>query len=291
VEKLQPVTFRNDESIHNIEHSRKMFSKLALFSHVLLSCAYLSAAFVPISPSRHSTNIPQSSSSSWSSLRATAVDAIASLASSQAATVQKFAAAIPDLEIKPDFCWNGEPLAGSTASLDCRDAPGPANVAWLSALSVDSKLVSLTIFNGPLTDVPHLVSRCVMVNDGTMRLTIDVRPRAYGAYEMKRDDGSYPGPDELGRQAFEYSGNRMDFEKKFGNDEMRAFLSGLTSSLEGAVPYQPSASELDKLTRGPLYMCLEMPVTDGNVAAVVAAREKIADYWLAWNQDPAHDHR
>jgi hypothetical protein len=175
--------------------------------------------------------------------------------------------------------------------LDARDAPGPANVAWLSSVTVDSKLVSLTIFNGPLTDVPHLVSRCAVLNDSTMRLTLDFRPRAYGAYEMRRPDGSYPGPDELGRQAFEYSGNRMDFDQKFGNEELQAFLSGLTSSLEGAIPYEASASELDKLTRGPLYTCLDMLLTEKNVAAVVAAREKAADFWLSWNQDPAHGHR
>jgi hypothetical protein len=175
--------------------------------------------------------------------------------------------------------------------LDARDAPGPANVAWLSSVTVDSKLVSLTIFNGPLTDVPHLVSRCAVLNDSTMRLTLDFRPRAYGAYEMRRPDGSYPGPDELGRQAFEYSGNRMDFDQKFGTDKLQAFLSGLSLSLEGAIPYEVSTRELDMLTRGPLYTCLDMSLTDANVLSVAAAREKAADFWLFWNQDPSNIHR
>lgn len=262
-----------------------MISKLGL----VLYSATLCAAFVP-----HSTTIRHNTcSSSASQLQATAVDAIASLTSSQAATVQKIASAIPDLETKPDFCWSGDAVAGSTARLDARDAPGPANIAWLSSLAVDSKIASLTIFNGPLTDVPHLVSRCVVVNnDSTMRLTLDVRPRSNGGWEMRREDGSYPGPDELGRQAFEFSGNRMEFEKKFGNEELQSFLSGLALSLEGAVVYNaPAASELDKLTRGPLYTCLEMPVTDGNVAEVMAAREMLADLWLSWAQDPSHEHR
>jgi hypothetical protein len=81
-------------------------------------------------------------------------------------------------------------------------------VAWLSAVTVDSRLCGLQIFNGPLTDVPHIVSRAVLVNDSTIRFTLDFRPRAYGAYEMRRPDGSYPGPDELGRKSFEYSGAR-----------------------------------------------------------------------------------
>ncbi|KAG7374396.1 hypothetical protein IV203_013491 [Nitzschia inconspicua] len=267
-----------------------MAFKLVLVAPLLLASAAVTAAFVQKSPI-HASITRQTCRSPSSRLQATAVDAIASLSSSQAATVQTIAAAIPDLEVKPDFCWNGEAVAGSSATLDARDAPGPANIAWLSALSVDSKLVSLTIFNGPLTDVPHLVSRCVVINESTMRLTLDARPRSNGGWEMRREDGSYPGPDELGRQAFEFSGNRMDFEKKFGTEELKSFLSGLVSSLEGATPYIAPASDLDKLTRGPLYTCLEMPVTDSNVAAVVAAREKMADIWLSWAKDPAHDHR
>jgi hypothetical protein len=262
-----------------------MTSRIGIISQLVVISATLTGAFQVLSP-HHSTN-----TRSLCLLKVTAVDTISRLSSSQASTVQKIAAAIPDLAVKPDFCWNGESIAGNSATLDARDAPGPANVAWLSALSVDSKLVSLTIFNGPLTDVPHLVSRCVLINDSNMRLTLDFRPRAYGAYEMRRPDGSYPGPDELGRQAFEYSGNRMDFDQKFGNEELQAFLSGLTSSLEGAIPYEAPASELDKLTRGPLYTCLDMLLTEKNVAAVVAAREKAADFWLSWNQDPAHGHR
>jgi hypothetical protein len=144
-------------------------------------------------------------------LKATAVDAISSLKSSQATTVEKIASSIPDLEIKSDFTWtdgDGIAIGGNPCTLDARDAPGPANVAWLSAVSVDSKLCGLTIFNGPLTDVPHMVSRVVLVDDSTMRFTLDFRPRAYGAYEMRRPDGTYPGPDELGRKSFEYSGAR-----------------------------------------------------------------------------------
>jgi hypothetical protein len=216
---------------------------------------------------------------------------------SQASIVSKIAAAIPELEVKPDFTWteaDGISVAGgNTATLDARDAPGPANVAWLSALDVSSTLSSLTIFNGPLTDVPHLVSRVFIdTNSNKLRFTIDFKPRAYGAYEMVRPDGTYPGPDELGRQSFEYSGARTAFETKFGTPEVQDFISSLSATgLEGATRYDPNPTDLDLLTRGPLYTCVEMPLSDNNINAVVAAREKVVDFWLEWRQDPQNEHR
>jgi len=257
-----------------------MITRLALLVHV-------ASAFQAFSPSTTSRRFPSSQ------LQATSADAIATLASSQAATIQKIQTTIPDLEAKPDFTWTGNDVVieSCPATLDARDAAGPSNVAWLSSLCVDTKMSSLQIFNGPLTDVPHLVSRCAIVGGGDkMRLTIDFRPRGYGAYEMRKPDGSYPGPDELGRQSFEYSGNRADYDKKFGTDEVQQFLSSIP--LEGAVPSDtPPPAELDLLTRGPLYTSLDMPLTDANVAAVAAAREKAADYWLSWTQDSENQHR
>ena len=41
------------------------------------------------------------------------------------------------------------------------DAPGQPNVAWISSLEVPGAVSSLTVFSGPLTDVPHLLSRAV----------------------------------------------------------------------------------------------------------------------------------
>jgi len=233
-------------------------------------------------------------------LRATtASDAISTLDQSQATSTNTIASSIPDLQPKPDFTWTSSgttvDIGGNSATLDARDAPGPANIAWFSAVCVPSRLSSLTIFNGPLTDCPHLVSRCAVVggedgDDQQLRFTQDFRPRAYGAYEMKREDGSYPGPDELGRKSFEYSGARTGFDA-FGNDELRSFLSTTADSFEGAVDYDPDPTELDLLTRGPLYMCKTMPLTDGNVAAVVAARGASVNYWLSWVQDDSNQHR
>jgi hypothetical protein len=226
-------------------------------------------------------------------LGATAADAIATLESSQAESVNAIATAIPDLAAKPDFTWNagdGVTVGGGAVTLDARDAPGPANIAWFSSLCVASNLSSLTIFNGPLTDVPNLVSRCAVVGD-SLQLTLDFRPRGYGAYEMRRPDGTYPGPDELGRKSFEYSGARTEFDTKFGNAEVQSFLSSMIASLEGATPNDPNPTELDLLTRGPLFTRVTMPLTDANVAIIAGARETVADLWLSWALDDKHAHR
>ena len=241
--------------------------------------------------------IPRSATSSSS---AAAANAIATFDASQRATVERIAAAIPDLSPKPDRSWGvstATTIGGCLATLDARDAPGPANIAWMSSLCIESKLSALTIFNGPLTDVPHLLSRCaVLQDDTTLSLALDFRPRAYGAYEMKQPDGSYPGPDVLGRQAFEYSGARRDFESKFAVDQVVAFMASTAASMDGGSVVEVPATtttttESDRLTRGPLALYMTMPLTDANVAAVTAAREMAASYWLGWATDKSHCHK
>jgi hypothetical protein len=220
-------------------------------------------------------------------------DAVATMEASQANSIAKIASAITDLASKPDFTWtpaDGVIVQGCVATVDARDAPGPANIAWFAGVCVESKMSSLTIFNGPLTNIPHLVSRCTVVGD-QLQLKLDFRPRCYGAYEMRRDDGTYPGPEEFGRKSFEYSGARKEFDTKFGNNEVQEFIKSSLASFDGATDYDPNPSEFDLLTRGPLFTSVTMPNTDANVAAVVAAREKAADFLLSWAMDDQHEHR
>jgi len=182
-----------------------------------------------------------------------------------------------------------EPVGGSSATLDARDAPGPANIAWFGSVSVPNQMSSLTIFNGPLTDVPHLLSRCtVQESTNTMTFALDFRPRAYGAYELP---DSERGPDKLGRDSFTYSGNRKEYESKFVTEEVAAFLQSTVSSFEGGVALSTETSEYELLTKGPAFLKIQMPLTDGNVAAVMNAREKAADYWLSWALEDSHAHR
>lgn len=224
---------------------------------------------------------------------ASADGAIATLSASQSSSVDKIASTIgPDLELKPDLSWTAETVGGAAATLDGREAPGAkGNVAWLANVNIAGKMSSLTIFNGPLTDVPHILSRAVIVDGDKIRFTLDVRPRAYGAYELRDADGNYPGPDVLGRDAFTYSGNRKDYDTKFGTDEVVALVEGIAVSLEGAVVNTDEPGEPESLVRGPLYLDVTAPLTDTNVAVITDVRAKVADYWLGWATDGSHAHR
>ena len=185
----------------------------------------------------------------------------------QTQLVATIAAAIPDLAVKPDASIDAASsflVGGNQVKLDASDAAGPANIAWLSDLCIDNTLSSLTIFNGPLNDVPHLISRCAITNGDTLNFFLDFRPRAYGAYDKRDADGNYPGPDTLGRQAFEYSGARKDFETKFVTEEISQFFDDIMSKCEGVVKNpnlgDDSLIEAESLTRGPLCIDVSMPL-------------------------------
>jgi hypothetical protein len=227
-------------------------------------------------------------------------DAISILDASQTETVNKIATSVPDLVSKP--LWTTT-IDGYAVTLDARDAPGPSNIAWLSNLCIDSKLSSLTIFNGPLTNVPHLISRCAVVtgNDNnnndheeTLFFMLDFRPRAYGAYELKQPDGTYPGPETLGRAAFEHSAARRDYQTKFLTESIVTDLIEATlSSLEGCVISDPAnfLHDTEKLLRGPNALSCLVPATEANVEVIKIAREQAAELWLRWALDPSHAHR
>jgi hypothetical protein len=260
------------------------FSQISILA--LSGASSVVDAFTVICSSKHR----QESVFKLSPLALTSSEAIAALDSSQAISVNKIVSSIPDLECKPDLSWSDASVNGNSANLDGRDAPGPANIAWLANLIVANKMSSLTVFNGPLTDVPHLLSRCIVNDDNTMSFALDFRPRANGAYEMKDAAGNYPGPHILGREAFTYSGNRKEYEGKFGTPEVEAFFQSALASFEGAV-VDPNLNEFEQLTSGPLLLKVTMSLTDGNVAAVAAVREKAADYWLTWALEDVHAHR
>jgi hypothetical protein len=226
-------------------------------------------------------------------LKASAGNAIDLLDQSQLQTMKKITASIPSLIVQPELSWPADAcFAGCSGRLTGYEAPGAdGNVAWMSSVFLTDKLSSLTIFNGPLTNVPHLLSRCCILNDNTMAFTLDFRPRAYGAYDKRDAVGNYPGPDELGRAAFEYSGNRMEFDTKFGTPEVVNFIQSTIASFQGASPQNRQLTELDVLTRGPLVIDVVMPLNDANIAAVASAREQAANFWLSWATSRQYDHR
>jgi len=238
---------------------------------------------------------PSAATTAGGDMDATA--AIVAMATSQSKTVGEIAASIPDLAPKPDQSYgrsDGLTAMGSAVSLQASDAPGPANIAWISDLCVDGAMSSLTIFNGPLSDVPHLISRC-FIKDDTLNFFLDVRPRAYGAYDLRDADGNYPGPDTLGRKAFEYSGARKDYDSKFGTEELISLLDETVAKLEGVTTNpglgDAGLGELEKVTRGPLAVDVSMPLTAGNVDTIIDLRERVASMWLGWATDKSHTHK
>jgi hypothetical protein len=122
------------------------------------------------------------------------------MAASQSAILSNIASSILDLARKPNLSYDAS--SGHVVTLDVRDAPGPANIAWISSLNIDDALSSLAIYNVPLTDVPHLISRCAVVRE-SMHFFLDFHPRAYGAYDLRNADRTYPDPVTLGRKSFE----------------------------------------------------------------------------------------
>jgi hypothetical protein len=220
---------------------------------------------------------------------ATGGDPIATLQASQQVVVDEICASIADLEIKADFCWNaGETVGGHTATLTAMDAPGAANIAWLANLGITGQQCSLTIFNGPLTDVPHLQSSVALVDNGSqLHVRLDARPRAYGAYETVDASGNYPGPDELGRKAFEFSGARQDYFGKFATAELQAWLD--PAQFEDAT-LLPRLTDLEALTAGPWALNVQMPATAANLQTVQTVRDAVARLWLTWSLT-AEQHR
>lgn len=205
---------------------------------------------------------------------------IAVFAAAQASNLASIQESIPDLNDKGVETID---LGNSAAAtIHCYEAPGPSNVAWLSDVIIPGQLVSLTVFNGPLTSLPHLQSR-VMVKDNLLHVSVDVRPRAYGAYETKRPDGTYPGPEELGRVAFEYSGNRNEFLNEFTVPLLQ------DAALEGAT--KVALNEFDLLTSGPFGLYVTAPISPANVQQLVDIRNALVAHWLEWRSKDQYHHR
>jgi hypothetical protein len=239
-------------------------------------------------------DITSASTSSFGSSTEYGNDPMAKLFSSQVASVREILQNIPDLTLKPSLSWSegSVMINGHAATLAAYDAPGSSNVAWLADLYVHGKISSLTIFNGPLTDVPHILSRCILDEQSQMlHLSIDIRPRAYGAYETKDSiTGNYPGPEELGRKAFEYSAARNEFFAYSGIDSLKSLLD--PSQFENAVP-GPAKTGYDILTGGPIALNVCMPITLSNVQKIAAVRECVASAWCTWvtKESQQHMHR
>ena len=137
-------------------------------------------------------------------------DAAAPLFAAQQAALAKIQAALPldaktypaDLGLDTFTTSNG-----GAGAMQSWEAPGPANIAWVSDLRIEgpTTVASLTVWCAPLKDVPHLCVRTTATDAG-VDVLMDFRPRAAVGYETMLEDGSYPEPDS--REAFMNKGNR-----------------------------------------------------------------------------------
>jgi hypothetical protein len=171
-------------------------------------------------------------------------------------------------------------IGQASGSVRSYEGPGKPNVAWLSALSLSdgstASRASITAFVGPLSDVPHLLASCAVVDGSHIELLIDFRVRAECAYTA---DGLYEDPTT--REAFAMSGNRKDFEAAFFNDDAVAWRDGLLA-LEGAEHTALATEEMAAQSAGPLRTCLRLPLTDAAASAAADACTAASRRWLEW---------
>jgi len=151
-----------------------------------------------------------------------------------------------------------------------------AEVTWCSALEVGSpelQLLTLTCWNTPQVDVPHLHTS-VGVTPAGLEVTIDYRPRADAAYDSVLPDGSYPEP--TSREMFMQGSIRTDFAERFFTPEAVAWPDATRAT--------PSASGVPTPAwySGPLLVEITLPLTDGGVEAAAAACSAATERWVAW---------
>lgn len=166
---------------------------------------------------------------------------------------------------------------GLTDSVTSYEAPGKVNLAWCSALGHDApQLTSLTCFVGPLTDVPHLIAACGVV-DGAVELLVDFRVRADCAYLPP--PAEYAEPDT--REAFAQGSNRKDFAAAFFTPEVEAWRDALLS-LDGAEPVALDAEKMALVSASPVRVELRLPNTDEAAAAAAEACLHATRLWVGW---------
>jgi len=209
-----------------------------------------------------------------------AASAAGTLGGSQAGVVDRIKAA-RNLEVKSypaEEGFDSFTIGDAQGTLQAFEAAGKDNVAWCSSLNIAGSsqcLSSLTLWCGPLADVPHLCAR-TSVTDSSVDLFVDFRPRAYGAYETKGPDGGYGEPET--REWFTWKGVRDENAERFFTPEAEAWAASIRSR---GSPKPPATGD-DALYRGPLTIDVSLPAGDESVALAAKACEEAASMWLGW---------
>ena len=213
-------------------------------------------------------------------------DAAAPLFAAQQAALAKIQAALPldaktypgDLGLDKFTTSNG-----GAGEMQSWEAPGPANIAWVSDLRIEgpTTVASLTVWCAPLKDVPHLCVRTTATEEG-VDVLMDFRPRAAVGYETMLEDGSYPEPDS--REAFMNKGNRADLDKRYYDG-----VRDLCASVGGDAAPAGSLEDLKKQAASPVAVDARLPADDASLAKAAALYEPAVDAFLGWCADDQHE--
>jgi len=213
-------------------------------------------------------------------------DAAAPLFAAQQAALAKIQAALPldaktypaDLGLDTFTTSNG-----GNGEMQSWEAPGPANIAWVSDLRIEgpTTVASLTVWCAPLKDVPHLCVRTTATDAG-VDVLMDFRPRAAVGYETMLEDGTYPEPDS--REAFMNKGNRADLDKRYYDG-----VRDLCASVGGEAAPAGSLADLKKQAASPVSVDARLPADDASVAKAAALYEPAVDAFLGWCADDQHE--
>ena len=152
-------------------------------------------------------------------------------------------------------------------------------IAWLSALGVsraEDCLFTLTAWNLPMVDVPHLFTS-VGVSGGAIELCIDFRPRAEAGYLSRLPDGTYPEP--TSREMFMEASTRKDLADRYFTADAEAWRSTVLATA-GAQPLAAHCAPPE--SAGPLMLSLTLPLSETGVNAAREACVVAASSWVEW---------
>jgi len=138
------------------------------------------------------------------------------------------------------------------------------------------EFVSLTAWNSPQVNVPHFYWAAA-VEDESLSLTVDFRPRAAAGYDTILPDGSYPQP--TSREMFMMGSIRKELaEAYFTENVVDWFMS--VKAVDGAVTAVPPTVPVP--CAGPLLLDLVMPLSEAAVDVACAACEAATAHWISW---------
>ena len=183
---------------------------------------------------------------------------------------------LPKEDYAADYGFDSFTLEGKPGTIKSYEGVGSPNVAWASGLLVDGHRAGITVFCGPLTDVPHLVVS-IAADDSGIDLYIDFRTRCDAAYDPALATlEDYPDPTD--RDMFAQGSNRKDLKEAFYTEEVEAWRSGLLAL--GTPNPLLSAEQTATISASPCLVDVRLPLSAAPAAA--DACTAAVDRWLGW---------